>query len=125
MPLHEENNQPQAQAAQTTSAAPQASAQQQPNQPSWTFGTGLFAAPIARGVGSEYYAKLKTALFEVYKQTDPSVEIQLLDLDNVNEPSLVFSAIVVATRNKQRLETGVAFHELLLEATGEKIPPYF
>lgn len=124
MPIHEENNQSQGQASQGA-AAPQANTQQQPNQPSWTFGTGLFAAPIARGVGSEYYAKLKTALFEVYKQTDPSVEIQLLDLDNVNEPSLVFSALIVATRNKLRLETGVAFHVLLLEATGEKIPPYF
>jgi len=97
----------------------------QNNQASWNFGSGLFAAPIARGVGSEYYSKLKTALFEIYKQTDPQVEIQLLDLDNVNEPSLVFSAMIVATRNKQRMETGVAFHILLLEATGEKVPPYF
>lgn len=95
------------------------------NQASWNFSSGLFAAPISRGVGSEYYSKLKNALFEIYKQTDPQVEIQLLDLDNVNEPSLVFSALIVATRNKQRMETGVAFHILLLEYTGEKIPPYF
>ena len=95
------------------------------NQASWNFSSGLFAAPISRGVGSEYYSKLKNALFEIYKQTDPQVEIQLLDLDNVNEPSLVFSALIVATRNKQRVETGVAFHILLLEYTGEKIPPYF
>lgn len=95
------------------------------NQASWNFSTGLFAAPISRGVGSEYYSKLKTALFETYKQADPQVEIQLIDLDNVNEPSLVFSALIVATRNKQRAETGVAFHILLLEYTGEKIAPYF
>ena len=92
----------------------------------WNFHTGaMFGAPISRGVGSEYYSKLKLALFEIYKQASNEVEIQLLDLDNVNEPDLVYSAIIVALRNKKSADVGIAFHVLLLEATGVKLQSLF
>ena len=86
---------------------------------------GLFAAPISRGIGSEYYSRLKTALIEVYKQASDETEIVLIDLDNVNEPALAFSALIVAIRMKKNPEIGVAYHMLILEATGEKLTPIF
>lgn len=84
---------------------------------------GLFAAPISRGVGSEYYSKLKTSLTDIYKQADSNVEISLIDLDNSNEPALQFSSLVVALRFKSEPDLGVAYHILLLEATGDKVTP--
>jgi hypothetical protein len=84
---------------------------------------GLFAAPISRGVGSEFYSKLKTNLTEVYKQAHEDTEIALIDLDNINEPALAFSAIIVAIRFKRQANLGVAYHVLLLEATGDKLLP--
>ena len=92
----------------------------------WSFhGAGLFAAPISRGVGSEYYNKLKDNLIEIYKQANDQVEIGIIDLDNTAEPALAFSAMVVAMRHKKDMNTGVAYHVLLIEATGEKITPIF
>jgi hypothetical protein len=99
---------------------------QRPNTDArWSFHSGgLFGAPISRGVGSEVYSKLKTALTEIFKSAQNSLEIALIDLDNINEPALVFSSIVVAIRNKT-INNGVAYHILLLESTGEKIAPIF
>jgi len=92
----------------------------------WSFhNSGLFAAPISRGVGSEFYSKLKTNLTEVYKQSNENVEIALIDLDNVNEPALAFSCIIVALRYNKQQSNGVAYHLLILEATGDKINPIF
>ena len=106
-------------AAQNTSQ-PRADTQQR-----WSFNSGgLFAAPISRGVGSEFYSKLKTALTEVYKTANNAIEIALIDLDNINEPALAFSSIIVAIRNRAQ-SSSVAYHILLLEATGEKIAPIF
>jgi len=103
------------------------SSQQQPQQqqkPSFSFHNGgLLAAPIGRGVGSEYYSKLKTNLGEVYKQANPDVEIALLDLDIISEPALAFSTIIVAMRHKRMIEIGVAYHLLIIEATGDKLNP--
>ena len=85
----------------------------------------IFGAPISRGVGSEFYSKLKTKLIEVFKQSNENVEIALLDLDNINEPALAFSSIIVALRYKNMPEVGIAYHLLILEPTGEKIAPFY
>ncbi len=88
-------------------------------------GGGLFAAPIGPGVGSEYYSKLKANLTEVYKQANEETEIALIDMDNVNDQALAFSTLIVAIRLKSAPKIGVAYHMLILEATGEKLTPIF
>lgn len=91
-----------------------------------SFHTGaLFAAPISRTVGSENYSKLKTNLAEIFKAADEQVEIALIDLDNVNEPALAFSSIIVALRLKNNPKAGVAYHILMLASTGDKLTPIF
>jgi hypothetical protein len=93
---------------------------------SFSFHTGgLFSAPVAAGTGSEYYSKLKTALTEVYKQSNDAVEVILLDMENTVETALAYSCLVVAVRYKKAPELGVAFHTLLLEATGDVPSSYF
>lgn len=91
-----------------------------------SFHTGaLFAAPISRTVGSEIYTKLKTALLEIYKSADANFEIALIDLDNVNEPALAFSSIIVAARLHNQATPVTAYHILTLAATGDKLTPYY
>lgn len=89
----------------------------------WSFErAGLFGAPIPKTVYSEYYTKVKEGLIEIYKHANNDIEISILDLDNINNPGLAFSNIVVAIRFKTAPDT-VAYHILALEATGEKIQP--
>lgn len=117
------------QTQQSTAQAPRAEQQRSggsaTTQPMSFHGGVLFGAPISRTVGSEVYSKLRSALEETYKQTTEDVEIALIDLDNVNEPALAFSAIVVALRMKNEPKLGVAYHVLVLEATGDKPAPIY
>ncbi len=85
--------------------------------------TNTFGAPIGRGIGSEYLAKLMTALAEDFKQAVNDVEITLLPIDNANETSLHYSVIIVCMRLKG--DAKIAYHTLVVEATGEKISPIF
>lgn len=94
--------------------------------PVMSFHTGsLFGAPISRTVGSENYGTLKEKLAEIYKQADEKVEIALIDLDNVNDPALAYSSIIVALSFKNNPKAGVAYHVLLLASTGDKLTPVF
>lgn len=87
---------------------------------------GMFAAPIGRGLGSEVYAAFRNKLTDIFKQTtDKNVEIAIIDLDNVNEPVLMYSSLLVAMRFKDRPSVGVTYYTILLEDTGEKLTPIF
>lgn len=112
-----DNNTPRA--SSPTSAGPQNT------NGSWslTNGGGIFAAPISRGLGSDFYQKFKAAMVEIFKASNSNVEVALIDLDTINEPALEFSSLIVALRNKG--SRGVAYHCLVLEATGEKIPAVY
>lgn len=112
-------------AQQANAANSQQQTEQTMNAKPWSFHTGgTFGAPISRNVGSEVYLKLKENLSEIYKQVlDPNLEIALIDLDNANEPALVYSALIVAMQYKNDARKGVAYHVLILEATGEAISP--
>lgn len=91
----------------------------------WSFqDQGLFPSPIPKGIGSEYYTKVKTKLIEKYKEARPEVEITLIDLSRASDPSLDFSCILVASRLRDYPKLGVAVHLLLLAKTGDPIPPY-
>lgn len=96
-------------------------------QSKWSFhqGTMFGRAPIGRGVGSETLTRLQLALTEVYKQANAEVEVTLIPIDNTSETALAFSALVVCLRYKNQPELGIAYHTLIVEATGEKIPAKF
>lgn len=81
----------------------------------------LRAAPIGRSTGSEEYIKLKNALTDVYKKQYDDVSISLIDMDSSIEPDLHYSCILVTMMSKTAPEIGVAYHILLLEATGDKV----
>lgn len=93
----------------------------------WSFhSAGPFGrAPMGKNIGSEVLAKLQKALTEVYKTADPQFEFTLIPVDNNNETNLAYSALVVAVRDKAAKEVGYAFYTMVLEASGEKIPPRF
>lgn len=90
---------------------------------SWSFEGGLFGAPIPRSMGSEYYLKFKEHLEKIYRSAFPGVIIDVLDLDNNSETALAYSSVIVALTLKDKPQHGVAYHILLLEATGDQLTP--
>ena len=103
------------------------SGQQAPVQEMWSWHNqgGPMGAPIGVGLGSGYLQKLIEALKDIYKDANSGMEVTLLVLDNAAIPALAFSAIVVCLRLKNEPRAGVAFHVLIVEATGNDIEPIF
>lgn len=81
----------------------------------------MFGAPIASSTGSEYCRKLKDALVKAYKDADESMQISIIDMDRSIETALSFSAVVICVRLTAAPAAGVAYHTLILEATGPKL----
>lgn len=107
--------------------APQQQVGDKPAQPQAgfnLFGGNLFAAPIGRGVGSEVLNKIQKGLVEHYEQASKEYELKVLSIDNVNEPALAFSILVVAGV-MAGAPTRMAYHIIIVEATGDRIAPYF
>lgn len=108
---------------QTKAAADKKTAPPQPTK--WDFNqVQMFGAPIPSGLYNEYYTKIKEGLLEIYKHANPSMEITLIDLDTVANPTMAYSSIVVAIRDKTIAEC-MAYHILVLEATGERLTPTY
>lgn len=85
----------------------------------------LFGAPISRTSGSKNLIELKKALAETYANVSGDYSVTLLSVDNVEERDFVFSFIVVALQRKSTGPTsGVAYHTLIVEATGDKVGSY-
>lgn len=110
--------------------ASQSSATQsaQSTQPTpWSFHNGSFfsRAPIGRNIGSEALLKLQKAMETVYAASAPQFDVKMVALDNNNEKTLAFSALVVCVVDKTMPTTGVAYYTMVIEGSGEKIPPRF
>lgn len=128
-------NSPMNQSSQAVPQQPQAipMPQQQQAQPTghstgekWSFHSDFFGkAPIGRGVGSETLTNLQTKMLDLYKNTAPNIEINMLPIDNTSETALAYSTLIVCMRYKDAVEIGVAYHALIIEATGDKIAPKF
>ena len=114
-----------AQDAVTTKTATAAKATAAPAAPAaqpktWSFhGGNLFGSPIGRTMGSEYLDKLMKALAERFASAN-GMEVTLIPIDRNNEPTLAFSVIVVCVRFKEEQAGSVAYHTLVIEATGER-----
>lgn len=104
---------------------PQQASDQGQAAPSFSFlSGGLFNAPIGRGVGSEVLNKIQTGLKEHYALASKQYEMQVISIDNVNEPALAFSVLVVAGRFVDTPKR-MAYHILIIEATGDRVAPVF
>lgn len=106
---------------QQTQAQPE---MQQPKRWSFHEGFGL-SAPIGKNMGSEALTKLQKALVEVFKGVSSEYRVSLIPMDNNNDRSLAFSTMLVAMQRVGAEDLGVAFMPLILEGSGEKIPPRF
>lgn len=115
-------NNGQKQTAQTTGGQ---QAQPQGQGDTWSFhnASGLFAAPIAQGVGSEWTNKLAAGLKEAYAQANQNVALEVFIVDNSNVNALAYSTIGVALQQKNKPELGVAWYILLVESSGMKLTP--
>ena len=99
-----------------------------PAKSGWVLGGGgMLGAPINRSLGSEHLTALLEALAEEYKGVDASTKVDLIPIDNVNTPQLTYSVIVVAmyaASTQTATNTNpVAYHTLIMEATGTCLPP--
>lgn len=118
--LNQENGSSNAKSSPSFGTDPASGQQPQP----WSFHTAnLLGSPVAAGIGGEYMIQFRQALANVFKDIAPSVEVRILTLNRQNTPSLRFSALIVACRIPDTSSNVVAFHTLILEATGEKLQP--
>lgn len=86
--------------------------------------TNSFGAPLNEGLGSEFYTKLRDKIVEEIKQANPKFKVTLLGLDN-NDPAIGirYSTLLVASELTDNKEVGVAYHTLVLAATGKAPDP--
>ena len=103
---------------------PAAAAQPSTNYGPRLFTTGnLFSAPLSRNGGGEYLKKLKDRVSEIIAAVSPEVKVELLTLESDANMSFAFSCLLITLKQKAAPQLGVAFHTLILEATGEPLSP--
>jgi len=139
MAVHDETNTPsqaaafeqqaRARAQAASQAAPQPAPQQRHNHSMGTISPRLrsgfaFGSPIGKGIGNEYMNKIAENLREIYKNADTDYKISVNTIDNVNEPGSYFSLILVCME-ADATPNVVTIHTLVVEATGNPIPPYY
>lgn len=90
-------------------------------QQGWSFGNSFIRAPISKAMGSEYLIKMQNNLKEIYANADKRYNIEVMAFDN-NNMGIRFSCLAVCVHQPNHPVNTVAFHVLLLEATGEEIP---
>ena len=84
-----------------------------------TFHNSNFFSAMTDGADSEYFNRFLKTATEILKAQDSHFDIALVSIERKNFTELVFDALVVAV--KQKGVSGiVAYHPLLLEATGSK-----
>ncbi|WP_144106656.1 hypothetical protein [Paraburkholderia sp. BCC1886] len=84
---------------------------------------GIARLALSRSPASDVITKLHAALVKEYAKVDKSWEITLLPIDLNTTQTLLKSVIVVATRDNQNRDVGVAFHTLVLDASSPAIAP--
>ena len=98
------------------------------NRPrTWDFHSNLMGGEVARGSGGEYLTKFVKVLEEICPQIAPGLSVKIIPIGRNQYPNLAFSAVVVAASFTQadpkKLPPAVAYHTLILEATGEELKP--
>lgn len=110
----QQNNQPQQQ-------------RQQSRQPGTGIGGDLFSTLrgignglVAQGVGGEYFSKMKETVTKTAEDLLRGVNMTIIPLSRQEYDNLRFSAMLVAFQ-LDAVENTVAYHTLILEATGEEL----
>ena len=120
----QENNQQQASTQSNFGGAAPSQPQAQRGQAgsAWSFHQkDLVNAPVSAGVGGEYFTKFRQAIVDVFKDIAEGLEISVLSLNRQNIQGLRFSALVAALRRPELDANTVAYHTLILEATGDAL----
>lgn len=107
-----------------TQAQPQPQQDNQTSSKRWSFhSAGAFTrSPINRDMGSEVLGRIREAAEKEYKDTQEGFETKLISIDNANRKPR-FSCLVVTVRDKKDKVNSVAFHTLIIEASGDLLPP--
>lgn len=84
---------------------------------------GIGGGFVAPGVGGEYYTKMREMIVSIGKDLmNDAVDAQIYGLNRQEHDNLRFSVLILALRIKT-MPGVVAYHSLILEATGEKLKP--
>lgn len=110
-------------------AEPQVQPQQSGKKPGdqfWSFHQkNVLNSPVSAGIGGEYFTKMRTLLGEIYKDIAEGLQVDIISLNRQNFPALKFSALIVACVRPEINKSVVAYHTLILEATGGKLDPEY
>ena len=119
MAIHEEESQVNVGAgfAQQTGQA------QQAPKKNLFFKGGMFGSPLGNGQFTEVYKKTKEKLTELFKSANEDFKISVLGIDRVENSSLAYSVLLVCGRLASDTTNTLAYHVLLLEATGDRPMP--
>ena len=86
-------------------------------------------SPMGRTPASEVLSKMTKAIGDLFKENInqglESFETTLIPIDMNNTVSLGISVLVITMRDKLALDTGVAYHTLILEGSAEPPQPRF
>lgn len=82
---------------------------------------------VTRGIsanpGSEYFQSFVESAKKRFSTANEELELKLVSLDREIYTNLHYGAVVVVAGFKKRPELGLAYHTLLLEATGDELTP--
>ena len=83
---------------------------------------GLGGGMVAQGIGGEYFTKFRDMTLKLGADLLRGVEMSIISLSRQEYDNLRFSAMVLAFSYSEVPNT-VAYHTLILEATGEELKP--
>ena len=108
---------------QPGTAAPRVAVQQQPQNNGWSFSAMGSLGGISRAAASEVLVKADAVFQEALKKVTLTTdyEVFLRKVDNTKETALRLSSLVMVVR--RTADSRLAYHTVVLEASGEAVPP--
>ena len=92
----------------------------------WSFHSKQMLTAFSASAGSAVYNDLKSKLVKIFEDIENThgLVCEVIDCARETEKALNFSCLIIAVYLRDMKEVGVAFHTLILEATGEKMAPH-
>lgn len=84
---------------------------------------GLGGGLVAQGIGGEYFNAIRERLAKVSEDLLRGVKVTLIPFSRQEYEQLHFSCIALAFQLESDTDATVAYHTLILEATGEELRP--
>lgn len=97
---------------------------EQDNSGGWSyFGSGNGTHGISATSSSDYFMRFLENAKKRVQTVNKDLDLRLIPLDRDVFEKLHYSAVAIAVMLKNRPELGLAYHTILLEATGEDLAP--